>query len=116
MKMAAMSTSMSEFSDSENRRTWAVTGHTTTKPKLVIQKRKTATSTSGVNEDDIQVVFGTVDGAGLPLQSKAVFTANFRRPVNGASADNTAALAVIRDIVASDEFAAVVTGQVYLKP
>lgn len=113
--MASFSTTISEFSDSENRRTYAVSGHTTIKPKLVLQKRKTATSQNGQNEDTLMVVYGTVDADSFPLQSKVVFEANIRRPVNGDAADVTAALAVFRDFVASDQFAAMVTGQVYIQ-
>jgi hypothetical protein len=37
--MAAMSTALTEFSDKENSRTFFYTGHTVTKPKLVLQRR-----------------------------------------------------------------------------
>jgi hypothetical protein len=114
--MASFATVISEFSDAENRRTYIVSGHTTVAPKLVIQKRKTASTGTGQNEDQLMVVYGTKDAANVPLESKVVFDANVRRPVNGDAAVVTAALAVFRDFVASDEFTNMVTGQGYVKP
>jgi hypothetical protein len=113
--MAGMTTVLNEFEPGkENSRTWTLSGHTVLAPRLVIQKRKVPTSPSGVAESRVQVVYGTEDAEGLPLQSKVVFDAGVRYPANGQSDDITAALAVVRDLVASDEFAAMVTGQNYL--
>jgi hypothetical protein len=61
------------------------------------------------------VVYGTTDAEGSPLQSKVAFSASVRYPVNGDSTDVTAALAVFRDLVASDEFTAMVNTQAYIK-
>lgn len=113
--MASFSTTMSEFSDSENRRTYAVDGHTVQLPKLVIQRRSVPKSTSAVGESQLQVVYGTKDSEGVPLASKVAFNAIVRYPNNGTASDVTAALAVFRDLVASDEFEAMVTGQTYIK-
>lgn len=113
--MAAFSTVISEFSDQENRRTYAVTGHTVQAPKLVIQKRivpKTLASAAG---NELMVVYGTVDAQNVVLGSKVVMTASVRYPANGTSTAVTAALAVFRDLVASDEFTAMVTGQAYIR-
>jgi hypothetical protein len=56
-----------------------------------------------------------LDPDGNVLQSKVGFSASVRYPANGQSSDVTAALAVFRDLVASDEFAATVTSQGYLQ-
>lgn len=113
--MAAMSTALTEFSDKENSRTYTYTGHTASKPKLVLQKRKVATGNQVVIEDSIAVIAATVDAASLVLPQKISFEVIVRRPITGASADVTAALAIFRDVVAGDEFTATVNGQTYLK-
>lgn len=113
--MAAMSTTLTEFSDKENSRTYILSGHSVLTPRLVIQKRRTTTSPEGSPESNVQVVYGTEDSSGNPLQSKVVFAASVRYPANGQSDDIAAALVVFRDVVASDEFAAMVNSQTYVK-
>lgn len=113
--MGSFTTTITEFSDSENRRTYEVSGHTVQKPKLVIQKRKVPSSTAANAESNLQVVYGTVDAAGDVLPSKIVIAADVRYPANGASADINAALAAFRDFVQSDEFTNMVTSQSYLQ-
>lgn len=113
--MAAMSTALTEFSDKENSRTFFYTGHTVSKPKLVLQKRKVPVGNQVTVEDTITVLCGTEDGDGAILDSKVSFTATVRRPKNGIAADVTAALAVFRDIIAGDEFGLTVGDSRYLK-
>jgi hypothetical protein len=113
--MASFATTVTEFSDKENNRTYMVSGHTVQAPRLVIQKRKVPTTMSGAAESHLMVVYGTEDAEGLPLASKVVFDAGVRYPANGQSDDVTAALAVFRDFVASDEFTAMVNSQAYVQ-
>jgi hypothetical protein len=113
--MAIIATSLTEFSDKENNRTYMVSGHTVSAPRLVIQKRKVPSTASGVSESHLMVVFGTEDVGGSPLASKVVFDAGVRYPADGQFDDVTSALAVFRDLVASDEFTAMVTSQAYVK-
>jgi hypothetical protein len=113
--MASFATEVSEFSDKENNRTYMVTGHTVQAPRLVIQKRKVPANSTSVAETHLMVVYGTEDAEGLPLASKVVFDAGVRYPANGQSTDVTAALAVFRDFVASDEFTALVVSQAYVQ-
>lgn len=112
--MPAMATVLTEFSDSGNSRTSTISGHTALKPRIVIQKRKVAATTESSPEDHISVIYGTEDAAGAILSSKVAFDVSLRRPVNGDAADVTAALVILRDIVASDEFTAVTTTQNWL--
>lgn len=111
--MASFTTTISEFSDKENTRTYMVSGHTVQAPRLVICKRKVPATASAVSETHLMVVYGTEDGKGLPLQSKVVFDASVRYPANGQAADITAALAVFRDFVSSDQFTSMVNSQAY---
>jgi hypothetical protein len=113
--MAAFSTVISEFSDTENRRTYAVTGHTVQAPKLLIQKRSVPKSATGVAESSLAVVYGTTDADGNIHQSKVGLTASVRYPADGQSSDIAAALVVFRDFVASDEFTALVNAQTYVQ-
>lgn len=112
--MAAMTTALTEFADNGNSRTYTYTGHTATEPRLVIQRRKVASTTDSVIEDVVQVLSSTEDSAGDLLASKVLFEAKLRRPANGIAADVTAALAVFRDIIAGDEFTNTVSTQEWL--
>lgn len=113
--MANFATVIAEFSDKENHRTYAIAGHTVKDPRLVIQKRKVPATVGASAESHLMVVFGTEDADGNPLASKVVFDAGVRYPSDGQSADVTAALAVFRDFVASDQFTALVNSQSYVQ-
>jgi len=113
--VASFTTTITEFSDKENNRTYMVDGHTVQAPRLVIQKRKVPTTPSGAAESHLMVVYGTEDADGMPSATKVVFDASVRYPADGQSSDITAALAVFRDFVASDEFTAMVNSQAYVQ-
>jgi hypothetical protein len=112
--MAAMTTALTEFADNGNSRTYTYTGHTATEPRLVIQRRKVATSQSSVIEDVVSVISSTEDANGDLLTSKVSFEMKLRRPADGIAGDVTAALAVIRDIIANDEYTNTVSTQEWL--
>lgn len=114
--MAAMSTALTHFSTDGDSRTWTTSTHTVGKPRLVIQKRKVPVGNQVVAETTLSVIHATVDAAGVTLPQKVTFSATYRTPITGATGDTTAALAIFRDIVASDEFGAAVTGQLFVKP
>lgn len=113
--MASFTTVISEFSDKENSRTYMVTGHTVNQPKLVIQKRKVPATVDASAQSSLDVIYGTLDPEGLVLQSKVGFSAVVRYPANGQVSDVTAALAVFRDLVASDQFTDMVNSQGYVQ-
>lgn len=112
--MAAMSTSLTEFADNGNSRTYTYTGHTAAEPRLVLQRRKLGTGSNTVIEDTFTVLSSTEDANGVLLSSKVSFVATVRRPIDGIAADVTAALAIFRDIVAGDEYTNVVSTQEWL--
>lgn len=109
--MASMTTVLTEFATEGNSRTYITAGHTALKPYLVLQRRKLATVPLQAAEDQLSVLVATVDAAGEPISTRVMFTATFRRPLEGDSADITAALATFRDLVASDEFTVMVNTQ-----
>lgn len=113
--MAAFTTVITEHNDSENRRVYAITGHTASMPKLLIQKRKEPTATNKVASDTLMVVYGDEDASAVPIENKCVLEAVIRRSIEGSSTISAAALAVFRDFVASDQFAAIVSGQTYVQ-
>jgi hypothetical protein len=114
-EMAQMSTVVTEFADNGNSRTFTLAGHTVLKPKLVIQKRRVPSGNQTVATTEVDVILATTDATGLPLKEKVRFSVSVNTPVNGDSLDNDAALAIFRDIVAGDEFAASVVTQNWLK-
>jgi hypothetical protein len=113
--MASFSTVIKSYSESENVRSYSIAGHTVQKPRILKQKRRAPTSPTASAESELQVQYGTVDIVGSPLPGKIVFTANVRYPLDGLAADVTAALAVFRDFVASDQFTDMVNSQNYVK-
>lgn len=112
--MAAMSTALTEFSDSGNSRTYTTSGHTFGKPKLVLQRRRVPVGSQVVAEDTISVVHATEDADGNILPQKVSLTVTLRRPINGLSTDVDAALVIFRDIIAGDEFGNTVDTSEYL--
>lgn len=108
--MAAMSTSLVTFSSMENGNVYTYTGHTATKPKKVLQRRKEPGVNQEIIEDQVTVYNGTEDADGTLLDPRITFTLTLRRPKSGIAADVAAALVILRDIVASDEYTAVTTG------
>lgn len=112
--MAAMTTVLTEFSNSGNSRTSTYTGHTAVKPKLVIEKRRVPEGNQTMIEYSAKVVVATEDDDGAVLANKISFEAVVRHPVLGQSADVTAALATFIDVISNDEFANSVTTQEWL--
>lgn len=113
--MAGMTTALTEYADNGNSRTYIYTGHSVSDPRLVLQKRKIPSGSGVVAEDVVTVLSGTEGASGAPHQSRVSFSATIRRPIDGVAADVTAALAVFRDIVASDQFASTIVTQGWLK-
>jgi hypothetical protein len=112
--MAAMSTALTEFSQNGNSRTSTITGHTAVEPKLVIEKRRVPEGGQSMAEYSFKVVEATTDVDDIVLPQKVTFECIVRYPLLGDAAIVTAALAVIRDIVAGDEFGNSVTTQEWL--
>jgi hypothetical protein len=112
--MAAMATSLTEFSDNGNSRVYTLSGHTVQLARQVLTNRQVPSGGQVIAEDKISVLYATTDVDGAVLPQRVLFTATVRRPITGDSADVTAALAVFRDIIAGDEFANVVNTQEHL--
>lgn len=114
--MAVISTTLTEFADQGNTRTYVVDGHTALKPRLVIQRRKVVTGASTIAETGVKLVYGLVDPSGTPLASKATMDVSFRAPLAGTSGtDFDDQLSLLREIIASDEFAQALQAQTWVK-
>jgi len=113
--MAAQLTALTEFSNIGNSRTYTLAAHTVSKPQVVIQKRKVPVGNKVVAQDDVFVSIATVNSLGETLPQRVAFHISVTRPIGHDAADVQAALVVIRDIIAGDEFANTVLTQEYLK-
>lgn len=102
--------SMSEYSDSTNSRTYALTRHSVSKPALVINKRRDPSS--DMAEAQLKVVQGSVDAEGLPTKN-VLFDLTIRRPIAASQADVDAALADLRALVADATFTAFVNARTW---
>lgn len=113
--MAQIATSLVDFFDNGNVRTYAAPAHSVQKPRLVQQRRKVAFNSTSTAETSCKVVFGTTDSESVVLTSKYSFEVVVRGPVNGNATDRDAAKALFREIIASDNFDAMVAGQLWIK-
>jgi hypothetical protein len=112
--MAGMTTVLTEFSSLGNSRTSTLTGHTASKPKLVIEKRRVPEGNQTMAEYSFKTIEATTDADGDVLSNKVSIETIVRYPIDGTSTDVDAALAVHRDITAGDEFANSVSTQEWL--
>lgn len=113
--MAALATTLTLFSDKENNRTWTTSGHTVSRPKLVIQKRRVPVGNQIIQEDTISVLQSGLDAAGAVIAQKASFMLQVRQPINMVGTTVADALVIFRDIVQSTEFGTTTTSSLYLK-
>jgi hypothetical protein len=102
--MAAMSTALTHFASQGDSITYTFTGHTAADPRLVLQKRRVPSGNRVMAENELTVVYGTQDSAGANIPQRISFSVRTAFPITGVAADMAAALVVLRDIVASDEF------------
>lgn len=112
--MPAMATVLTEFSNNGDSRTSTLAAHTVSKPQLVIEKRKVPVGNQLVAESTVSVIVTSTDGSGDVLPSKYNLTVSARLPIGGQAADQSLALTVLRDIIASDEFANTLDTQEWL--
>lgn len=108
---------LTEFSDSENARTWVLADHTINEPRVVIQKRKIANPAStgaGTQHSELKVVYGTSDADGNPMSQKISIDTVVRYPVGATLADVQAAVDSFQILVASTNFDSLVEKQLYL--
>jgi hypothetical protein len=113
--MAALAILLTEFNDTDNKRTYTLATHSVSKPSLLIQSRKVPTAGRPSAECNLQIVQGTFDSAGAPLPQKINFAFTGRYDGSGVSADLDLAITNFRALVASDEFVTAIKAQTYVK-
>lgn len=112
--MANMTTSLTQRSDAENQREWAAPTHTLASPFTIRQRRTVAKQVTQRATDSISVLRGGLDTSGLALQTPLTAMVTLTRQANMASTDSAAALALFREIIASDNFTALWNSQGYI--
>lgn len=113
--MANMTTVMAQRSDSTNAREYTAPTHTLAAPFIVKQSRKTPPTSVGRATDTLSIIRGGVDLAGAPLVVPTTIRVEVTRQANTHGDVTAAAKALLREIVASDNFNALVDGQAYLQ-
>jgi hypothetical protein len=113
--MPAIATTLVERNDGPDFREWQTSAHTLAKPALLKQMRKSPTEAGGRASDMIRMIFGANDATGVLAKMPLMFEVNVTRQANMAATEATTPLSVFRDVVNSDAFAAMVTGQSYIK-
>lgn len=115
--MAALATTLVSFSTNGDSKTYTSPGHTAQLPRLVVQKRRVPSKEGAVASMETSIIQGTKDATGAVLSSKVAMSVSVRFPNNiGASQTEIAdALALLQDVVASDEFAATIQTQGFIK-
>lgn len=114
--MASQTTVLTEYSRNGDLTTFAMGSHSLVDARLVTHRRRLPGPNGQVASQEISTLYGTHDPDGNLLDSKVSVTTIVRYPLNGDSADVTAALATHRDIVAGDEFGSSVTTFNYVPP
>lgn len=110
--MAAMTTVLKLQARNGHKTTYTVPAdHTALKPVLVLQDRKVPVGNQRMMEDSVTCLRATTDENGVILDSKVSTLIRLRRDKHSAAADITAQIALVRDFVASDEFAALWNAQ-----
>lgn len=115
--MAALITSVTEFSTLGDSKTYAIAGHTAQLPRVITQKRRVPSKEGAVASMETTIVYGTKDALGEILSSKVAFSISTRWPNNigPSQTEITDALATLKDVVASDEFTATLLSQGFIK-
>jgi len=109
--MASLSATLTEFADNGNSRTYTSSGHTSVKPKLVIEKRVVPVGNQTMAEFSAAIVQAVNGADGGIAAQKVSYEVKVRYPTIDAdstdlSSVQDAALVLLRDFVASDEFTA----------
>lgn len=110
--MPAMATSFKHLGTQGSTFTFGVDGvHTPNKPALLIQSSRIPDAFNANMEFTAKVVYGTVDAEGNVIASKTLCQVTTRYSKQGQESDLDAAIALIREYVAADEFTAHCKGQ-----
>lgn len=115
--MAVMTTVLKRFTTVGTTKTSRHPSGSLQEPKLVIERVRVPEGNKTVGEYSASVLYAALDADGQVLPSKVAFTVTFRSPVNIGPTETVVAdaLALFREIVASDNFATSVNSLDYLQ-
>lgn len=111
--MAAMTAAVNLQFTQGYKREFTTASHTSLRPETLEITLKPATGNKTVSRFEYTIKYTTEDADGIVLAEKVAAGGYFNVPINGLSADRDAALVLLRDFVASDEFGTLVTGLAY---
>lgn len=94
---------LTEVPSGPNSTTWNISGHTTLKPRVCIQKRHMGDPTipQSKQTSSLKVVYGTEAADGLPMAQKISFETIVTYPIGALQADIDAAKADHELLIAS---------------
>lgn len=101
--MGALVATLTEFSNSGDSFTYTTTGHTATRPKLVIMKRRVPEGNKTVAVLSVDVIHATEDSDGNIMPSKIVGGMSFRVPIGFLAADLANVKTLFKDLAQSTE-------------
>jgi len=115
--MAALATTLTSFSTNGDSKVYTTPGHTALLPRLLTQKRRVPTQNGTVASMETLIIRGTKDASGAVLPSKVALSVQVRFPIDmgPSQTELTDALTILKDVVASDEFAANLASQGFIK-
>lgn len=115
--MATIATALIEFADSGDSRTYTLPSHTVLDSKTLTQRRKVPSGKQTVAESSLTFSYAVRDTVGNALPQRLSTTVISRLPIlmNASSGLSTTMLAHVRDVVNSDEFAAMLSSQSWVK-
>lgn len=115
--MAALATTLTSFSTTGDSKVYTTSGHTALLPRVLMQKRRVPSKNGTVASMDTTIIRGTKDADGKVLASKVALSVSVRFPIDmgGSQTEVADALVILKDVVNSDEFAANITSQGFIK-
>lgn len=115
--MATLATALIEFADSGDSRTYTLPLHTVLAPRLLVQKRRVPSGKQVVAESSILLTYAVSDAQDVVLPQRLSTTVVTRAPIlmKAGTGIEAVMLAHIRDVINSDEFAAMMSTQNWIK-
>lgn len=112
--MAAIVTVLKNHEERGSTRVFTTPTHSVASPQMVKQSHRTPVGDQMVATDNIEVRYAVADVAGSSLPTDVIFSVSVRRDKRSAAATVAAAKVLFREIVASDEFDAIVDAQAFI--
>lgn len=103
--MPTMATVLTPIGIDGAKFTYSTAGHTVQEQKVVVSASKAPSGNSRVAEQNTIVSHATKDAEGTVLNAPTSVAIKTRQSIDGQAADLDAVIAIVRDVVNSDEWA-----------